>query len=594
VPDGVVPVWLQIILLVVSGAMLYVSVKVVSNRLNEKLVPYMGVLAAVIFAAQLVNFPVPPFSSGHLVGSTLLAVMTGPWVAMLIMALVTFVQALYGDGGILAWGLNFFNMGIFSPLLGYVLAAVIFKTLSKAVAKKRALIGAAALASFIVTIASAFVLGLELLTVDGFGTEALVAMTSIHVFIGVGESVLTSIILLYFVKAKPGMISLISGSSPTSTAGGLSVSTPSGLMADEDDKSDWQPKELILPVVASIALLSFAVVTGLASSNPDGFEWALFDFAGVPEPEIGYSGLWSFLAGSAVINVITGAIGILLLFVFAGLVFRRASHRHEPNPDTGKFLLPFREGRLSRTPFSPPGMFLGALVVSILVAIQYSVSIVGLLLVLILLGGVMAGTRWRRVISIAAKFEIIILFWVFLVPFLYGTTVVFTILTPWGSISAFSEGIILGALLGLRMFTILLVFLATLSHMTLGDFMGALKTFRVPVAILGSLLIMLRYVPLFIEERSRMKDAQILRGYDKGQGLDRLKSTGYLVGTTIDRAFDRSSRVYDSMSLRGFGHGMILSGSGFRRIDVLLPLVILFLIITYAFFIPTLLEAIFT
>ena len=71
----------------------------------------MGVLAAVVFAAQLVNFPVPP-SSGHLVGSTLLAVMLGPWCGMLIIGMVLFVQALYGDGGILTYGLNFFNMGI--------------------------------------------------------------------------------------------------------------------------------------------------------------------------------------------------------------------------------------------------------------------------------------------------------------------------------------------------------------------------------------------------------------------------------------------------------------------------------------------------
>jgi len=109
VPDGIVPLWLQIILLAVSGAVLVLSLRVVNRKFDNRLVPYMGVLAAVIFAAQLINFPVPPFSSGHLVGSTLLAIMVGPWVAALIMALVLFVQALYGDGGIITFGLNFFN-----------------------------------------------------------------------------------------------------------------------------------------------------------------------------------------------------------------------------------------------------------------------------------------------------------------------------------------------------------------------------------------------------------------------------------------------------------------------------------------------------
>ncbi|UCE09866.1 MAG: energy-coupling factor ABC transporter permease [Candidatus Thorarchaeota archaeon] len=593
VPDGIVPLWLQIVLLVVSGAMLYVSFKVVSKRFNEKLVPYMGVLAAVIFAAQLVNFPVPPFSSGHLVGSTLLAVMTGPWVAMLIMALVTFVQALYGDGGILTWGLNFFNMGVFSPLLGYGLAVLFYRASIKTVRKERAVVVAASITSFIVTVSAAFTLGLQLLTVDGFGTEALIAITAIHFFIGIGEAVLTSIILLYFVKANPGMILLMS-ERKTIDSGDLSPDDKAdGGESIADEIPVWRPKEIMVPVAASIILVVFAIMTGLASVNPDGFEWALFEFAGVPEPEVGYAGLWSFLAESSIADVFTGSIGILLLLGFAAIVFRRASHHHDTNPNTGKFLLPFGEGRRSPTPFSPPGMLLAAIAVSVLVALQYSISVVGVILILVLSGGVIAGTAWRRVISIATKFEIIILFWVLLMPFLYGSSLAFSLMTPLGPINAYSEGVLLGLLLGLRMLTILLVFLAALSHMTLTDFIGALRTFRVPQAILGSVLIMLRYVPLFMEERSRMQDAQILRGYEKGSGLGKLKAIGFLVGTTIDRAFDRSARVYDSMSLRGFGKGATLRISGFRRVDVLLPVMILLLVVAYAILIPNIIGAIF-
>ncbi|MFX1485307.1 MAG: energy-coupling factor ABC transporter permease, partial [Promethearchaeota archaeon] len=71
VPDGIIPLWLQILLLVVSATMMVISYRKVKSRFDERLVPFMGVLAAVIFAAQFVNFPVPPFSRGHLVGSTL-------------------------------------------------------------------------------------------------------------------------------------------------------------------------------------------------------------------------------------------------------------------------------------------------------------------------------------------------------------------------------------------------------------------------------------------------------------------------------------------------------------------------------------------
>ncbi|TFG35006.1 cobalamin biosynthesis protein CbiM [Candidatus Thorarchaeota archaeon] len=208
VPDGIIPLWLQIIMYIISGIMLVVSVKMINKKFDDKLVPYMGVLAAVIFAAQLVNFPVPP-SSGHLVGSTLLAVMLGPWGGMLIIGMVLFVQALSGDGGLLTYGLNFFNMGIFSCLVGWALALVLFKGLKKFTDEKKSVLAATSIASYIVTVLAAFMLGLQLFTVTGFGVEALAAITIVHVFIGIGEAILTFVILLYFIRAKPQVISFL-------------------------------------------------------------------------------------------------------------------------------------------------------------------------------------------------------------------------------------------------------------------------------------------------------------------------------------------------------------------------------------------------
>jgi len=208
VPDGVFPLWLQLIMYGISGIMLYISVKMINKKFDDKMVPYMGVLAAVIFAAQLVNFPVPP-SSGHLVGSTLLAVMLGPWSGMLIIAMVLFVQALMGDGGLLTFGVNFFNMGVFSSFVGWALALILFKGLKRVTDEKKSVLVSASVASFFVTVLAAIVLGLELLTVTGFGVAALSAITVVHVFIGIGEAVLTFVILLYFVKAKPQVISFL-------------------------------------------------------------------------------------------------------------------------------------------------------------------------------------------------------------------------------------------------------------------------------------------------------------------------------------------------------------------------------------------------
>ncbi|MFW9967214.1 MAG: energy-coupling factor ABC transporter permease [Candidatus Thorarchaeota archaeon] len=588
VPDGIVPLWLQLLLLAVSGTAIVLSLRLVSKKFDDRLVPYMGVLAAVIFAAQLINFPVPPFSSGHLVGSTLLAVMVGPWVASLIMALVLFVQALYGDGGILTFGLNFFNMGVFAVFLGYGLSLMFFRGASRISNKKMATLFSAAAASFIVTVSAAFVLGLQLLTVPGFGPEALTAITSIHVIIGVGEALLTTVILLYFVKAKPDLVSF------------LRTSKTDEMPPAEERAKDDEPvgkeislRPLIASVIITIALVGLAIFSGFASENPDGFEWAFFEFAGITEPDAGFPGIWFQFGEGPVIDMVTGSIGIIAALGLGFILFRRASHKsHHHGPETGKFLLPFAEGKRSAAPFSPAGILVSAFAMAILITIQNSIIMLSVLILLILGTGVMSGTNWRRAISMAVKFEVIILFWVFLEPFLYGSTVLFTLQLPWGFVNAYWEGLFLGVLLGMRMFAILLTFLAALSHMTLSEFIGALKTLRIPTAILGALLIMFRYVPLFIEEKSRMQDAQALRGYHSVGGLGKLRSMGYLVGTTIDRAFDRSAIVYDSMQLRGFGKGMMVTSGGFRRSDSVLPVLLISLLMAMIFLIPPLFEVI--
>jgi len=209
VPDGIVPVWLQLLMFVLSVSVLLLSVKRINRRFDERLVPYMGVLAAVTFAAQLVNFPVPPASSGHLLGSALLAVMVGPWAAIVIIALVLFVQAMAGDGGLLTYGLNLFNMGVLACPVGWLVARALLRLFKSSATSKRAILIAAAVASYISVLLSALALGLELLTVPGFGMGPLIALVAIHAAIGIGEAVLTYVILLYFVKAHPDMILLL-------------------------------------------------------------------------------------------------------------------------------------------------------------------------------------------------------------------------------------------------------------------------------------------------------------------------------------------------------------------------------------------------
>ncbi len=245
------------------------------------------------------------------------------------------------------------------------------------------------------------------------------------------------------------------------------------------------------------------------------------------------------------------------------------------------FLLPFREGRVSNSRFSPTSIFVSSIFMGILLSLQTQLMLLLGLIGLVLLFGTLARTRWRVVMSLAARFEVVILFWVFLLPFFYGSTVILSIPVPWGQLIAYQEGLEFGILIGFRIFGLVTMFLAALSHMSLAEFIGALKTLKIPTSILGSLLIMLRYIPLFVEERQRMQEAEQLRGFEKGERLGRIRSLGFLVGSIIDRAMDRSIAVYESMTLRGFGHGMFIVGVRPKRNDIalILSLIILTLIL---------------
>lgn len=250
----------------------------------------------------------------------------------------------------------------------------------------------------------------------------------------------------------------------------------------------------------------------------------------------------------------------------------------------GKFLLPFREGRHASITFSPTAIVVAAFIMGVIFAIQTQVLVVLSLIILILFIGTVARTRWRVVLSLAARFEIVILFWIFLLPFFHGNSVIYTFNLPWGELLAYREGLDLGILIGLRIFGLITLFLAAFSHMSLGEFIGALRTLRIPSSVLGSLLIMLRYIPLFIEERHRMHEAQQLRGFEQGERMDRIRSLGFLVGSTIDRAMSRSIVVYESMTLRGFGRGIEITGAGLRRNDAFLAFglaVLVFLLINW-------------
>ncbi|MBD3215441.1 MAG: cobalamin biosynthesis protein CbiM [Candidatus Lokiarchaeota archaeon] len=212
IPDGlldigsIIVLWIVTILIMVLGY--FRMGKMFEREESEKLVPYIGVLAAVIFAFQFVNYPVPGGTSGHLVGGTLVAVILGPWASVIILFLVLVVQSLFGDGGITALGANAFNMGIIGGIVGFYIVIGIIKVFNKTSMDKNLKVTVStAIGSYISIVLAALVCGIELgiSQVVPFSV-GIPAMVYWHLLIGIGEAIISALIIYYILRVKPTLI----------------------------------------------------------------------------------------------------------------------------------------------------------------------------------------------------------------------------------------------------------------------------------------------------------------------------------------------------------------------------------------------------
>jgi cobalt/nickel transport system permease protein len=205
VPDGYLNLPITVITWVVAIALIAVSLNRVQAQYQERTVPLMGVCAAFIFAAQMINFPIPGGTSGHLLGGTLAGALLGPWAGSLVMTVVFIVQTfLFQDGGLTALGANIFNMGLIGTFGGYYL----YRSIRNAIGRDtlRGVLVGAAIAAWASVMVAAIVCAVQL---GLSGTVplpvALSAMTFWHVMIGIGEAVITVIALSYIWRTRPDM-----------------------------------------------------------------------------------------------------------------------------------------------------------------------------------------------------------------------------------------------------------------------------------------------------------------------------------------------------------------------------------------------------
>jgi cobalt/nickel transport system permease protein len=207
IPDGFLSPEVAAATAVAATAAVGYGLRTASETLDDRRVPLLGVTGAFIFAAQMLNFPVAGGTSGHFLGAALAAILLGPWLACLTMAVVLGLQAfVFADGGITALGANVLNMGVIGALLVGALMLATRRVLPKS---RTMLLAISGVGAWLAVMAGAAATALEL-GISGtvpLGT-VLPAMLGVHAVIALGEAVITVAAVGAVLAARPDLIAV--------------------------------------------------------------------------------------------------------------------------------------------------------------------------------------------------------------------------------------------------------------------------------------------------------------------------------------------------------------------------------------------------
>ncbi len=223
IPDGFLDAKTSVATYIASAGTVGYALYKAKEELDEKKIPVLGITAAFIFAAQMLNFPVAGGTSGHFLGAILAMTLLGPYSGFLVMSVVLLVQCLFfADGGLTALGANIFNMGIIGGFLSFYLLTLVKKPLGRFGERKSLLFSAALFSWFSIIIASAAcAIELAISKTVSFGI-VLPAMVGVHSIIGIGEAIITVIVLTVVIEVRPDLVASFK-SAPSLPYGGEGV-----------------------------------------------------------------------------------------------------------------------------------------------------------------------------------------------------------------------------------------------------------------------------------------------------------------------------------------------------------------------------------
>ena len=301
IPDGLLDTPVCLATGAISLAAVGYSVHRLKDSLADRTVPMTGMVAALVFAGQMVNFPVAAGTSGHLVGAVLAARLLGPWAGCLALTLVLFVQKfLFNDGGLLALGPNVLHMAVIGCLGGYAIQSAVARLTGDTV---RGRVIGVVVASWFTVMAAAVLCSVEFAISHAANPDFqlgrfLALMMLFHALIGIGESLISGGVIRFVATRRPELLY-----NPPASSG--------------------RPWRRTLVAGLATALLVALLLSPLASSAPDGLEAAVQQ-SELPAPQS--AGLSLFGGYDQVLGdegweswsvVLSGLIGTLVVFGIA-------------------------------------------------------------------------------------------------------------------------------------------------------------------------------------------------------------------------------------------------------------------------------------
>lgn len=270
VPDGFINAPVSAATGLVAAGAVAVSLRGARRELDERTAPLAGLVAAFIFAVQMLNFPVAAGTSGHLLGGALAAILVGPYTGVLCVSVVLLMQGiLFADGGLTALGVNITDMAIVTTVVSYA----VFRGLLKVLPRGRRSITAAAFVSAVLSVPAAAVAFTLIYAIGGTTDVAIgkvaTAMIGVHVLIGIGEAAITGLTVGAVVAVRPDLV-----------YGARGLQQPLKLRVDGELVDAAAPARPAAPasrrtvwitgLVTSLVLAGF--VSFYASASPDGLE----------------------------------------------------------------------------------------------------------------------------------------------------------------------------------------------------------------------------------------------------------------------------------------------------------------------------------